>query len=99
MTNTQIIINEALVNEVYTEEQIEKYMLKGDLPLHTFAEWQKLGFKVKKGERARITTKLWKMSKKGKIEANNDEEEKKEHFFLTKAFLFTKEQVEKKPSA
>lgn len=95
MTNARIIFNEAITNEIYTEEQaialIEKY---GALPIHTFKKWNSLGYKVKKGEHARVTTKLWKPITK-KVKAEDGEDEKKEtKMYLCKSYLFTLEQVE-----
>ena len=41
MTNTEIIINEALANGLYTEEQIENILASGHMiPLHTFKAWK-----------------------------------------------------------
>lgn len=50
MTNTEIIINEALANGLYTEEQIENILASGHMiPLHTFKAWKDAGYIVKKG--------------------------------------------------
>lgn len=53
MTNEQIIQNE------------KKLLGMGEFePLHTFAKWKEMGFKVKKGEHATVCTKLWKRKSK-----------------------------------
>lgn len=62
-------------------------------PLHTFAKWKELGFKVKKGEHATVCTKLWKRKGK-KVETEEKEEIEVNNFYLTKAYLFTLNQVE-----
>ena len=95
MTNKEIIIGEAILNNVFTEEQICEYMQTfGELPLHTFAAWKARGYAVKKGEKAKIATRLWKY-KKGVKQNENGEDEENENCYLCKAFLFTAEQVER----
>lgn len=90
MTNNQIIMLEMATRNI-TEE------------LHTFQMWKSLGFKVKKGEHG-IETRLWKYNPKNKeqnkkdMPEDADEETKKKYnngFYLAKAFLFTKSQVER----
>ena len=45
MTNTEIIINEALANGLYTEEQIADILASGHMiPLHTFKAWKDNGY-------------------------------------------------------
>lgn len=49
MTNTEIIINEAVENGLYTMEQIENILASGHMiPLHTFQAWKSAGYIVKK---------------------------------------------------
>lgn len=55
--------------------------------LYTYQEWKNQGYQVQKGEKAILTTKLWKQVTK-KIEGI---ETKK--FYLVNAALFTSEQV------
>lgn len=85
MTNEEIIQNE------------KKLLGMGEFePLHTFAKWKEMGFKVKKGEHAIATTKLWKRKA---MKVTDDEGEKEENrFFLAKAFLFSLNQVERMPN-
>ena len=90
MTNLEIVINEALAKEIFTEEQVEGYISEGDIPLKTFKEWQKAGFMVKRGQKARLETRLWKLCP-GKKEEENVESS--ERFILVPAYLFTKDQV------
>lgn len=99
MTNTEIIINEAVENGLYTMEQIENILASGHMiPLHTFQAWKSAGYVVKKGEHARITTRLWRFTNKSK--KNNEADENtdgtdNEYYYLAKAFLFTYDQVER----
>lgn len=95
MTNLEIIINEALAHEIYTPEQIEEIMVTtGNIKIHTFAVWKALGYKVKKGEHARIVTKLWKCKHK-KETTEDDTEVEYRNMYLVKSFLFTEDQVER----
>lgn len=99
MTNLEIIVAEAIANKIYTEEEALTIIAeRGALPIHTFAAWKALGYSVKKGEHARITTRLWKFKKEKVTMENTDGEtvEQDTHnYYLCKAFLFTAEQVEK----
>ena len=98
MTNFTIIVNEAIANGLYTEDQaIEIIKKRGALPLHTFAEWKKRGFNVRKGEHAKLTCFIWRYKKKANAEQENENEtEIDENFFYkTKAFFFTADQVER----
>ena len=99
MTNLTIIANEAIHAGHYTKEQIETLLEQtGTIPLHTFAEWKRLGYSVKKGAKAVITTYLWKFAKKTMTVPQPDNEEAEidaSHYYKTKAYLFTLDQVEK----
>lgn len=93
MTNKEIIIAEALQNKIFTEEQIKAFLSEsGDIPLKTFNAWMECGYMVRKGQKARVQTKLWKLTKK-KQDNEENEKEKKEKFILVPAFLFTLDQV------
>lgn len=61
MTNNEIIYSEAIAAGIYTQEQADAILASGHaLPLHTFPEWKRLGYSVKKGEKAAVKTRLWK---------------------------------------
>ena len=61
MTNNEIIYSEAIAAGIYTQEQADAILASGHaLPIHTFPEWKRLGYSVKKGEKAAIKTRLWK---------------------------------------
>ena len=41
MTNLEIIASEAILNNLYTKEEVESIMSEGYvLPIHTFAIWK-----------------------------------------------------------
>ena len=63
MTNTNIIIQEGVRAELYTQSEMEAFVIKnGYLQINTFQGWKRLGYTVKKGEKAIIKTKLWRMT-------------------------------------
>jgi len=92
MTNLEIVISEALANGIFTEEQIEAYISEGDIPLKTYKSWHDAGFIVRKGQKARLQTRLWQLRAKKKSD-ENEEENNKERFILVPAYLFTADQV------
>ena len=87
MTNLEIVVNEAILNGVFTEDQVQGYLSEGDLPLKTFKSWLDAGFIVRKGQKARVQTKTRKKSDK------TDDEQDKDKFILVPAYLFTADQV------
>lgn len=89
MTNVEIV---AMEMATLAEQGIEVE------ELNTFLAWQRQGYKVKKGEKALVETRLWKLrTKKTKKEEEEDPEAKVEgRFFLAKAHLFSEKQVEKR---
>ena len=95
MSNFEIIANSAIAEGIYTKEQVEAIIGQGfRLPLHTFAEWKRMGYAVKKGEKARMTCRIWKFTDKEVEQTEDVEEQTDSHYYLTKAFFFTREQVE-----
>ena len=108
MTNFNIVANAAIEAGILTKEAVDDIIQnKDELPIHTFKEWQKKGYYVRKGEKAKLTTDIWKRSKK-KVYINEMSEEElidkdpdtvyiekdKGWFYKTKAFFFTADQVE-----
>ena len=84
-----------------TAEDIFTAMLAAD-QFHTFAEWKRMGYSVKKGAKSAITCQLWKYTDKpGKAvreaaeAAGKDAPETDPHFYMAKAHLFHALQVEK----
>ena len=100
MTNETLIRAAALQHGLFTEDQIKAYEQAGRrLPLHTYAEWQRLGFQVKRGEHAALKLQLWKMGKQKPAPAEDEDSpetsESRSKFFRTTAFLFLSTQVER----
>ena len=92
MTNAEIIKRAAIINNIFTEEQVQEYAKNGErIPLHTYIEWKKMGYQVKKGEHATISLPLWKFRTK-KDEETGEIDEKA---YMQTAYLFTDKQVEK----
>jgi hypothetical protein len=98
MTNQEILEQEILLNKLMTKEELESYIEENfSLPLYlTYAEWNKRGYKIQKGQKVAIKTKLW-MRTKRKIDKTKelDDENTQEGFVLVSASLFGPEQVEK----
>lgn len=76
-------------------ENIFSSMLAADT-FHTFAEWKRMGYSVKKGQHAALTCQLWKYTDKpGKAAREAAEADGKDapetdpHFYMTKAHLST----------
>ena len=82
MTNEQIIADAAVSAGLYTSEEIKEFIDDGkDIPLHTVSGWSARGeYRIKPGEHG-IETRLWK-------------KRKDEGFYLSKAYLFSENQVE-----
>lgn len=78
MTNMQIIMG-AMVMYGVTEA------------VDTYAGWKRKGYQVKRGEKAKFNTKIWKPCGKRKAE-DNEEDTKK--LILVNASFFVKSQVE-----
>lgn len=96
MSNEEIIVKSAISAGIFSEEEAAAYIMNGlRLPIHTFSEWKNLGYMVKKGEHAALTVSIWKhKTRKKKDEKTVDAKEENSGFFLTTAYLFTKQQVE-----
>jgi hypothetical protein len=97
MSNEEIITKSAISAGIFSEEEAAAYIMNGlRLPIHTFAEWKNHGYMFKKGEHAALTVSIWKPKTSKKKDEKNVEADKEENsgFFLTTAYLFTKQQVE-----
>lgn len=99
MTNAEIIFKTAILSGVFTKEEATEYLRTvGDLPLHTFNEWKKRGYIVKKGEHAVLKVAIWmpktnKANSKKAKEASEDDEGM-DGFYQKVASFFKPEQVE-----
>lgn len=80
------------------KEIISRYIVMNELDpsieLHTFAEWKRLGYKVKKVKNQNIKFLFGKELLK-KIENEKGEEVETQNYFLKLSAFFTREQVEK----
>ena len=81
MSNKEIVFNEAMMRGFEYNGQ----------NLFTFQEWKKRGYSVIKGQKAFISTNLWKPVTKKDKETGTE----KRIMIMTKASLFTAEQVKK----
>ena len=95
MTNEDIIMREALEHNIFTPEEIEKYVSKGiSIPLHTFNTWREMGYKIKKGEKG-LSTHLWKYKSSKETKEDDSNQSEGYCYYLAKAYLFSIFQVEK----
>jgi antirestriction protein ArdC len=81
-TTEEETVNSVLISWLTNEEHQE---------FNGFWQWKKLGFKVKKGEKAFF---VWSKKLKGKDKAETNEGEEKEFSFFSLAYLFSNAQVE-----
>lgn len=113
MTNAQIIFNESIklmeegiINStgrtitVQDAEGNKKQMLEPE-EIHTYAAWKKLGYQVKKGQKAVASFTIWKYAeKKTDMEVTYTdgtkgiEEVDDSKMFMKKSFFFTFDQTE-----
>lgn len=97
-----------LTAAIFTPEQIAKHQQMGMEPaeilassFHTFAEWKRLGYSVKKGQKSPICCMLWKYTdkpgksaKEAAAKRGAEEPEHDPHFYMAKSHLFHFLQVE-----
>ena len=96
MTNNEIIYSESIAAGIYTQDQADAILSSGHaLPIHTFPEWKRMGYSVKKGEKAAIKTRLWKYTTqptkaaREAAELAGKEPDADPHYYLAPAYLFT----------
>ena len=96
--NVAITVDEGSAD---TAEDIFTAMLAAD-QFHTFAEWKRMGYSVKKGQHAALVCNLWKYTdkpgkaaKEAAAAAGQDAPETDPHFYMAKSHLFNALQVEK----
>lgn len=86
MNNATLILQAKAANNIPLDEE-----------LHTFAEWKRLGFSVKKGEKARCKIAIWNKSIKSKKDDDEESSQEDDSYFYTKvAAFFTRNQVQPK---
>lgn len=97
MTNAQIIMEQQLL---LAEDGILREDEDGEIQaIHTYQAWKKLGYQVRKGEKAVAKFPVWKYmtSKKQEEEADDNEEagtKKRGRMYLKLSAFFTDEQVD-----
>lgn len=78
MTNAEIIAKACAARNIQEE-------------VHTFVVWKNLRYRVKKGERAAFSERIWKTVKNKKDE---DKDVQTSRMFLVNAYFFKRSQVE-----
>lgn len=86
MNNLQIIGAQAL-------QLAAEGLIKYGEDIHTFSEWKRRGFSVKKGEHAVAAFPIWKYTSRTVTDEETGEEETHEHMFLKKSHFFSASQV------
>lgn len=89
--------NNAILSKV-TQAAILDGTIQPEETLNTFLYWKNCGYHVKRGEKARVSTKLWKkkkLTKKEKEEYQDDGKQIENDYILVTAYLFSTSQVEK----
>lgn len=81
-TTEEETVNNVLIDWLKNEEHKE---------FNGFWQWKKLGYKVKKGEKAFF---VWSKKLKGKNKAETPDAEDKEFSFFSLAYIFSNAQVE-----
>ncbi len=101
MTNEMIIFGESqrLAEEgkiAYTGREVKIdngdgtfTVVKETEPIHTYAAWLSMGYRVRRGEHAKAQFIIWKHSAREKEDGTQDD-----RMFMKKASFFTREQVE-----
>lgn len=87
---------EAIEMQTTEEETVNSVLIswltnKEHKQFNSFWQWKKLGYKVKKGEKAFF---VWSKKLKAKDKAKATEEDEKEFSFFSLAYLFSNAQVE-----
>lgn len=110
MTNAEIIMNERIhlmeQNKIGTTgRKLKAIVMKDgveevrifDEPeeIHTFAAWKKLGYSIKKGEKAVAKFHIWKYTEKVVEAENGEDEETIKNMFMKASCFFAQSQVEK----
>ena len=80
MTNAEIIQTAKMLNGIVEDA-------------HTFAYWKQAGYKVRKGEHAAFSAKIWKANVK-KVVVDGEEKDNLNMFMKTAHFI-TRSQVDK----
>ncbi len=94
MNNDEIINNVAI--SIYGKDEVDEMHARGmDIPVHTASGWKQRGPYKVKDNAIPITAKLWKMRSGASSTDPNGPDAQKPRFYLSKAFLYCREQVER----
>ena len=88
------IIQKAVKENIYSnvnEGLVDLYSQQGHTTLHSFNQWKKEGYHVKKGEKALL---LWGEPRKSINQEKKSEKENDEFKFFPLAYVFSQLQVE-----
>lgn len=101
-SNNEIIYKAVTESGMLTTAEADNLIMKfGELPLHTFIEWKRRGYSVKKGEKARLHLYLWMFTNKPNKAAREEAAEAGEeigddpHYYKKLSHLFALDQVER----
>lgn len=64
-------------------------------PLHTYAKWKSMGYRVKKGEKAIAKFSIWKYTNKKPKDEEEVQQQGRGYCFMKMSAFFTDTQVEK----
>lgn len=93
MNNDEIINN--IAASIYGKEEVDEMIARGiDVPVHTATGWKMRGPYKVKDDAIPLIVKLWKKRTNTSLSHTNRTDDKKHQFYLSKAFLYCKEQVE-----
>lgn len=98
MSNQEIINTAAIQCGIYSKEEVADFEANFQrLPLHTYAEWKKMGYQVRKGEHAVLKCKIfmYRGDEPGDGSDTDPEKEVKGSFYMKSASFFRREQVDK----
>lgn len=76
---------------VVEDDEGNKTQMPEPEEIHTYAAWQRLGFQVKRGQKAIDKFQIWKHTVK---KAEKEDEEDVENMFMVTSSFFSQSQVE-----
>ncbi len=93
MNNDEIINNIAV--SIYGKDEVNNMLAQGqEVPIHTALGWRMRGpYKIKDGEKP-IEVKLWKKRSGASESDPNGPDSHKPQFYLSRAYLYCREQME-----
>lgn len=102
MTNTAIILMESvklmekgILASTGTMQTIDGQQVEMPEAIHTYAGWKKLGYQVKRHEKAIAQFPIWKYTSKTVKNEETGEDEENSNMFMKMSSFFKSSQVEK----